>query len=283
MAEMPWFRFFPSDWLGGTRAMSAAETGIYITLIATMYERGEPIPEDHARLARLCGASNSVFKNCIQSLIEEDKIVRVEGGLWNDRVQKEVLYRAEKSEVGSRAAKAKWEQKRNENNGKNDATAMPEQSDRNAIPELRSQIPDIDTSLRSVSAPQAASKTKKGTRLSSDWVLPRTWGQWAMDNINGASVEFIRSQADRFKDYWTSLSGAKGVKSDWEATWRNWCRTASDRLPRGSPPGSTRVSPDEAFGKLMDLYDAEARREEADRSPSDDAVQDLPLLPNHRT
>ena len=39
MSKMPWIRFFPSDWLAGTRGMSAVETGVYITLIATMYER----------------------------------------------------------------------------------------------------------------------------------------------------------------------------------------------------------------------------------------------------
>jgi uncharacterized protein YdaU (DUF1376 family) len=83
MSEMPWVRFFPSDWLGGTRGMSAAETGIYITLVATMYERGEPVPEDHPRLARLCGASNSMFKAALETLVAEGKITRSEEGLWN--------------------------------------------------------------------------------------------------------------------------------------------------------------------------------------------------------
>lgn len=106
MSEMPWVRFFPSDWLGGTRGMSAAETGIYITLIASMYERGEPVPEEPARLARLCGASNSAFKTALESLISEGKIRRVEGGLWNDRVEKEGVYRAEKSEVARSAGRA---------------------------------------------------------------------------------------------------------------------------------------------------------------------------------
>lgn len=130
MAEMPWVRFFASDWLGGTRSMSAAETGIYITLIATMYERGEPIKEDHARLARLCGTSNSSFKKCLEALILEGKITRSEEGLWNDRVQKEVSYRLEKSEVGSQAAKVRWGEKTNKNNARPNAKAMPTHSER---------------------------------------------------------------------------------------------------------------------------------------------------------
>jgi len=103
MSDLPWVRFFPSDWLAGTRGMSAAETGIYITLIATMYERGEPIPEDTKRLARLCGASNSAFKQALEILIDEGKIDRVEGGLWNRKVEKECKNRSEKSEMARNA------------------------------------------------------------------------------------------------------------------------------------------------------------------------------------
>jgi len=32
-----------------------------------------------------------------------------------------------------------------------------------------------------------------------------------------------------FQDYWLSVSGQKGVKKDWLATWRNWCRKAEER------------------------------------------------------
>jgi uncharacterized protein YdaU (DUF1376 family) len=132
MSKMPWVRFFPSDWLGGTRGMSAVETGIYITLVATMYERGEPIPEDHSRLSRLCGASNSAFKTALDALVNEGKIIRVEGGLWNARVEKERVYLSEKSEVGLRAANARWGKKDKENNDDDDADALQAQCAGNA-------------------------------------------------------------------------------------------------------------------------------------------------------
>lgn len=158
MSKMPWVRFFPSDWLGGTRGMSAVETGVYITLIATMYERNEPIVEDHARLARLCGASNSAFKKALETLLDEGKITRTERGLWNDRVEKEQVYLSEKSEVGSRAANARWGRKDNENNTGDDANALPAQSDGNANqkPDTR----DISSSLRSEDSAGASSRKK---------------------------------------------------------------------------------------------------------------------------
>lgn len=33
----------------------------------------------------------------------------------------------------------------------------------------------------------------------------------------------------KFCDHWKSASGARARKSDWDATWRNWCRTDADR------------------------------------------------------
>jgi uncharacterized protein YdaU (DUF1376 family) len=36
----------------------------------------------------------------------------------------------------------------------------------------------------------------------------------------------------KFKDYWISAAGKSGVKADWDATLRNWIRTAAERLGR---------------------------------------------------
>ena len=69
--------FYPSDWLAGTRGMTAAQMGVYITLIAMMYERAGPIRcDDMAKLARLCGTSASALKGLLESLISDGKINR---------------------------------------------------------------------------------------------------------------------------------------------------------------------------------------------------------------
>ena len=96
MSEFPWVKFYPSDWLAGTRGMSALETGVYITLIATMYEKQAPIKEDTGRLARVCGASNSAFKKALAVLVYEGKIARTNGLLCNHREGRETETRAEK-------------------------------------------------------------------------------------------------------------------------------------------------------------------------------------------
>jgi hypothetical protein len=87
-----------------------------------MYERGEPIRRiTHDLLG--CGASNSAFKSALDTLILEGKIVRVEAGLWNERVEKEQVYLSEKSEVAFQAAKARWK-KTKQKQGPSDADAM---------------------------------------------------------------------------------------------------------------------------------------------------------------
>jgi hypothetical protein len=37
--------------------------------------------------------------------------------------------------------------------------------------------------------------------------------------------------ADRFRDFWHAKPGQGGVKLDWTATWRNWCREDARRRP----------------------------------------------------
>lgn len=59
----------------------------------------------------------------------------------------------------------------------------------------------------------------------------------------------------KFVDYWRAASGAKARKYDWDATWRNWCRTEADFRSRGSngskEPRKTR------FAELTEALDGD--------------------------
>ena len=91
----------------------------------------------------------------------------------------------------------------------------------------------------------------KGTRLPDDWTLPDQWRTFAIGQ--GLSPQAITREADIFADYWRSIPGAKAVKLDWFATWRNWIRKIAtqpvnqDHRRRASPPDS--VSRPRAFGE----------------------------------
>lgn len=68
---------------------------------------------------------------------------------------------------------------------------------------------------------ETKTKEQRGSRLASDWVLLKSWGDWA----TAARPDLdIRRTAEDFKDYWRSVAGSKGVKLDWQATWRVWVR-----------------------------------------------------------
>jgi hypothetical protein len=71
-----------------------------------------------------------------------------------------------------------------------------------------------------------AAPSKRGSRLPEDWTLPPDWLAWALAEFPAWTDAHARSQGDRFKDYWISVPGKGGCKVRWEATWRNWCRSA---------------------------------------------------------
>ena len=69
--------------------------------------------------------------------------------------------------------------------------------------------------------------------MPTDWRLPKSWGDWAI--AEGVPDQAARAEADRFRDYWLGVSGQKGVKLDWEATWRNWVRKWISDQPQKKP------------------------------------------------
>lgn len=63
--------------------------------------------------------------------------------------------------------------------------------------------------------------SKRGSRLPQGW-LPSpelvAWAKAQRPDLN------LREVLESFTDYWNSVAGAKGVKADWNATFRNWIR-----------------------------------------------------------
>jgi len=148
--------FYPSDWLAGTRGLSAEETGVYITLVARIYEMAGPIERDDNRLARLCGCgSKAKFVKALEYLISEGKIVEREGRITNERAEKEIKNVTGKSEKAKAAAQSRWDKKDNKNNGSDNADAslghMPEGCQPKPKPNIEKDISN-DISKKTPSA-----------------------------------------------------------------------------------------------------------------------------------
>jgi uncharacterized protein YdaU (DUF1376 family) len=144
MTDTPWFKFYASDWLAGTRGLTPAETGVYITLIAMIYENGGPIERYDRRLARLCNCAPGGFAKVIAALIEQRKLIEIDGRLTNARAEKEMDIRSNRSEKARDSAENRWRKPRvkpEKNQGEADANAMRRQCDGNANqrPEARDQ------------------------------------------------------------------------------------------------------------------------------------------------
>lgn len=94
-----------------------------------------------------------------------------------------------------------------------------------------------DTDTEIISAP---ARSKKGTRLPEDW-QPNPDLIATASKLGLSAAQFDR-EVEKFRDYWAGRAGSQGVKLDWDATARNWMRTAAERAnppPRNAPSQPT--------------------------------------------
>ena len=101
----------------------------------------------------------------------------------------------------------------------------------------------VDTDILTLTPEAKPKREAGGTRLPEGW-LPDDPG------YEGATARTLAS----FCDYWRAAPGAKGRKSDWQATWRNWCRRDAERAPgRALPLKTSQWSVDDQNAELMRL------------------------------
>ena len=90
----------------------------------------------------------------------------------------------------------------------------------------------------------------RGSRLAENWVLPREWGDWAIQE--GMDELTVRRTAEKFRDHWLGKAGKDGRKANWLATWRNWVRRdLDDRRRRGLGPTSGGVHRERMLRKYV--------------------------------
>ena len=107
-----------------------------------------------------------------------------------------------------------------------------------AVAETQTVSADAAPATANTSKPSKSSKAR-GTRLPDGWVPDDNLAAWTRANAPAAANLL---EVDRFRDYWTAQPGAKGRKTDWAATWRNWARRCQEQHTqptRGPAPRST--------------------------------------------
>ena len=141
------------------------------------------------------------YETEVQAVLEEFFELTDEG--WtNARADKEIAHYKAKVEQASRAGKASAERRLN---GRS-----------------------TDVQLTNNHKPITNIVGARGTRLSQDWELSEDQKQFCKQER--PDLDPVKVSAG-FKDYWISVAGAKGVKKDWDATWRNWVRNQRFQKP----------------------------------------------------
>jgi hypothetical protein len=134
--------------------------------------------------------------------------------------------RQPKREDGSSERAKSWREAKRTDANATERTRT--QKNAEEIREEKKELSDASASDRAreakpapVIVPMSASDPR-GSRLSRNWQLPDDWREWA-EHL-GMPPPIIANEADKFRDYWCAKPGAGGRKSDWQGTWRNWCR-----------------------------------------------------------
>ena len=198
---MHYYQFNIGDYQSHTSHLSDIEDLVYRRLLDWYYLHECPIPLDESEVSRQIRMRSHTESIAI---VLQEYFERTDNGWIHHRANKEIAKADEKSEKASASAKARWSKKY--------ANALPTQSDSNAT---HNTLPNTQDTLPNTQ------KNKRGSRLTQDWFLTKSMGEWALQERPDIDV---RQVAEQFKDYWIAQPGQKGVKLDWDATWRNWVR-----------------------------------------------------------
>ena len=230
----PWMKFYPRDWRGdqALRAVSIAARGLWMECLCIMHEarpyghlvlNGQSVGDD--ALARMTGAPVDEVSALMAELRQAGAFsVTREGIIFSRRMTKDHA-RAGK---GRKAVQKRWAQQSDNKEKSDEPNRSPNRDPITQKPEARYQKEKKEE-------PSGSSK-KRPTRLPDDWQPDEAFARQ-----QGLSLADVARQADRFRDYWRAVPGQKGVKADWNATWRNWVRREAEqrrpRRPTGGMPG----------------------------------------------
>jgi uncharacterized protein YdaU (DUF1376 family) len=150
MSALPYHKRYHSDALAGFMALTLEERGAYQTLLDMMYDRGGPLIDNERLLAGYMNCSIRKWRMIRDELIAKRKITITRDGLiTNPRAEKEIENQSKTHrkliEAGAKGGRTRAgnEKKGNENSDGKQASLKPASSDPQAIPEARSQKPEV--------------------------------------------------------------------------------------------------------------------------------------------
>lgn len=111
MAALPYMPLYVADYLADAAHLSTTGHGAYLLLIMTYWQRGEPLPDDERKLARIARMTEAEWQD-VRDDVSEFFNVR-EGEWFHSRIERELDKVRSKSSAASRAGKASAERRSN--------------------------------------------------------------------------------------------------------------------------------------------------------------------------
>ncbi len=197
----PYFKFYPSDWLVGTRGMTLEERGAYIDMICMqMMEQGN-VRDDERLIAHQMHVSTRKWRSVRGKLIEHGKISIQDGFVVQERCLKELDLLLTQRQVASESA-ANRERTKRENLEKSNEINAP---DTTKVP-LRARDSDIresevrkeDSSPSEIPAPAGAAPAE---------------GEPKKPNLVDVVIELEAKRVEEergFEDFWKLYPLKKG-------------------------------------------------------------------------
>ena len=208
---MNFVKLYIGDYLRDTGTLTLAQHGAYMLMLLEHYATEKPLPVGR-ELHRLLRADSKAERDAIDFVAAKFWTL-TETGLVNNRADKEIErasnQRAINQEIGKRGGRPKRTEQITES-----VTESVTETEPNRNP---NQTPDTRQREREC-APTAR---PRGTRLPSGWSPSSDALDWTKAEKPGLDP---LQTLEKFRDYWTAQPGQKGVKTDWDATWRNWVR-----------------------------------------------------------
>lgn len=201
---MHYYQFHIGDYRAATAHLSNDEDLAYRRLLDMYYDTETPIPLDIDWVSRRLRLGQDVVENVLRDMFR----VSVDGWI-HTRCDSEIKKYHSKADSARKANQIRWGSEK----------------------VLKS---DADQILTNNHKPITNVVGARGTRLSADWELSEEQKQFCKQER--PDLDPIKVSAG-FKDYWISVAGAKGVKKDWDATWRNWVR--NQRFQKSAMPENT--------------------------------------------
>lgn len=219
---MHYYQHHIGDFIKATARLSDSQTIVYLRLLWMYYDSEKPLKDDLEVLAMQTGGD----------LDDVDLLLRayfnLQNGVWHhNRCDLEIGEYHALIAKKSNAGKASVQQRKNKR-----STGVQQTFDT-----LPTDVQLTNNHEPVTNNQEQVVKSNRGSRLPAEFSLSDDWKAFCQQERQDLNPHKVFAE---FKDYWIAQPGQKGVKTDWDATWRNWVRRQN--APRQNPADIARVT-----------------------------------------